>query len=86
MEEEKRVEQRARQIEELRSEFNSASARIRAWEKIHGLSLPTSPTHPILEIITSATGVPLTALMEEQQARRARQATSAATAADVVAA
>jgi hypothetical protein len=86
MEEEKRVEQRTRQIEELRSEFNSASARIRAWEKMHGLSLPVSPTHPVLEIIAASTGVPLTALREEQQARLARQATAAVTAVELTAA
>jgi hypothetical protein len=76
VEEEERAKQRTLQFEELRSEFNSASVRIRAWEKMHGLRLPTSPDHPILDVIASATGVPLAALREEQQARRAKRVTS----------
>ena len=73
VEEEERVKQRDRQLEELRSQFNSAPTRIRAWEKMHGLCLPTSPTHPILAVIACATGIPLPALRQEQQARRAKQ-------------
>jgi hypothetical protein len=76
VEEEERAKQRTLQFEELRSEFNSASVRIRAWEKMHGLRLPTSPDHPILDVIASATGVPLAALREEQQARRAKRVTA----------
>lgn len=79
IEEEERVKQRTLQIEELRSEFNSAQVRIRAWEKMHGLSLPANPTHPVLDVITSATGIPLATLREEQQARRTRQAPQLAT-------
>jgi aspartate/glutamate racemase len=83
VEEEERVKQRARQFEELRSELNSAAVRIRAWEKMHGLRLPTNPAHPILDVIASATGVPLVALREEQQARRARGVTPPAEKGDV---
>jgi hypothetical protein len=76
---EERVRERTRQYEELRSEFNSAQVRIRAWEKMHGLRLPTSPDHPILEVIASATGVSLAVLREEQQTRRSKPAQPAAT-------
>src|SRR5579862_8969460 len=72
-EEEERLKQRARQFEELRAEFNSVPVRIRAWEKMHGLRLPTSPAHPILDVISSVTGIPLAALREEQLARRPRR-------------
>lgn len=72
LEAEERVRQRARQYEELRSEFSSASVRIRAWERMHGLRLPSSPTHPVLEVIAAATGVSLADLREEQQKRRSR--------------
>jgi hypothetical protein len=72
-EEEERVKQRTRQFEELRTELNSVSVRIRAWEKMHGLRLPTDPDHPILDVISSVTGIPLAALREEQLARRSRQ-------------
>ena len=75
VEEEERLAQRSRQFEELRAELNSASARIRVWEKIHGLRFPTDPTHPILHVIASVTGMPLTALLEEQQTRRSQRAT-----------
>ena len=84
VEEEERVNERARQLEELRSELNSAATRIRAWEKMHGLRLPISPTHPVLAVIAGATGVPLPALRQEQQARRAKLETPpAATKGDV---
>lgn len=84
VEEEARVNQRDRQLEEIRSQFNSASARIRAWEKMHGLCLPTSPTHPILAVIACATGIPLPALRQEQQARRGKQETPPAAKVDVI--
>jgi hypothetical protein len=77
-EEEERLTQRSRQFEELRAELNSVSVRIRAWEKMHGLCFPTNPAHPILDVIASVTGIPLTALREEQQARHSRRATPTA--------
>ena len=75
VEEEERLTQRSRQFEELRAQFNSVSVRISAWEKIHGLYLPTDPDHPILDVIASVTGIPLTALREEQRTRRSKRAT-----------
>ena len=75
VEEEERLVRRSRQLEELRAEINSVPVRIRAWEKMHGLSFPTNPAHPILDVIASATGIPIAALREEQQARRANRAT-----------
>ena len=72
LEEEERARKRTSQFEELRSEVNSAPARIRAWEKMHGLRLPSDPAHPILRIIMSTTGVSLASLREEQQARTSR--------------
>jgi hypothetical protein len=77
-EEEVREKQRTRQLEELRSEFNSAPVRLRAWEKMHGLRLPTSPDHPVLDVISTATGISLAALREEQEARRAKHVASPA--------
>jgi len=61
---------RLQHFEELRSEFNSIAVRVRAWEKLYGLRLPTSPTHGILPVISVATGIPVAAIREEQQARR----------------
>jgi len=69
-EEQERERVRMQRYEELRSESNSTAVRVRAWEKLHGLRLPTSPTHGILRVISVATGIPVVALREEQQARR----------------
>ena len=62
---------RAQHYEELRSEHESTAVRLRAWERLHGLRLPTSSSHPILRVIAAATGIPVAAIREEQQARRA---------------
>jgi len=70
LEEQERERVRAQHYEELRSEHNSIGVRIRAWEKLHGLRLPTSSAHPVLRVISAATGIPLAALRDEQQARR----------------
>ena len=77
LEDEERERKRTSQFEELRSEVNSVPARIRAWEKMHGLRLPSDPAHPILRVIMSTTGIPLACLREEQQARRGKQLTAA---------
>jgi len=73
LEEEERERKRTNQFEELRSEVNSVPIRIRAWEKMHGLRLPSDPAHPILRVIASTTGISLACLREEQQARRVNQ-------------
>jgi hypothetical protein len=70
LEEQERERARAQRYEELRSEFNSTAVRIRAWEKLHGLQLPTSSLHPVLRVISAATGIPIAAIREEQQLRR----------------
>jgi len=75
LEEEERERKRTNQFEELRLEVNSVPIRIRAWEKMHGLRLPSDPAHPILRVIASTTGISLACLREEQQARRVKQVT-----------
>lgn len=69
-EELERERTRTQRYEELRSEFNSTAVRIRAWEKLHGLRLPSSSIHPILRVISVATGIPLADIRGEQQTRR----------------
>jgi hypothetical protein len=79
LEEKERDWQRTQQFEELRSEFNSTAVRVRAWEKLHGLRLPTSSNHRALHVISAATGIPVASLRDEQHARReARTARPAA--------
>ena len=75
LEEEERERRRTGQFDELRSEINSVPVRIRAWEKMHGLRLPSDPAHPILRVIASTTGISLACLREEQQARRVGRVT-----------
>lgn len=71
LEEQERERVRAQHYEELRSAHESAAVRLRAWERLHGLRLPASSSHPILHVISAATGIPVAAIRDEQQARRA---------------
>jgi hypothetical protein len=69
-----RAEQRRQRQEEQRLHTNTPEARVRAWEKLHGLSLPSTPGHPVLGIVCSATGLGLTEVQEVQHLRAARRA------------
>lgn len=69
-----RAEQRRQRQEEQRSETNAPEVRIRAWERLHGLTLPASATHPILGNICSATGLSRAEVLEVQNLRIARRA------------
>lgn len=53
---------------------NSAERRIRAWEKVHQLRMPTSPHHPVLQAIAAATQLSLAEVQHEQQLRAGRRA------------
>jgi hypothetical protein len=53
------------------------SARIRAWERTHGLTLPLAATHPVLATIAAVTQLTLEQVQEEQR-RRLAPATSPA--------
>lgn len=57
-----------------RSSLNSPEVRVRAWEKLHALRLPSDPNHPILDVIAVATRLTLAEVQEEQR-RRARPLT-----------
>jgi len=50
--------------------------RIRAWEKVHQLRMPSTPLHPVLEVIAAATQLSLADVQEEQQRRMARRASA----------
>jgi hypothetical protein len=71
-EERERVERRRTELEDQRSSLNPPDVRIRTWEKVHALRLPTDPGHPILDIIAIATRLTLAEVLEEQRARAAR--------------
>jgi len=71
-EEQERVEKKRRELAEQRSDANTPDIRIRAWERFHGLRLPTDPAHPILDVIAVSTRLTLAQVRQEQEARAAR--------------
>jgi hypothetical protein len=73
-EEEERAQRRRIQLEEQRSDLNPPDVRIRAWEKVHGLRMPSDTTHPILDVIAGDTRLTLVEVHGEQQARVAETA------------
>jgi hypothetical protein len=54
------------------SELNSPEMRIRAWERLHRLTLPRGSAHAVLDIVAKATRLTLEQVREEQQRRTAR--------------
>jgi hypothetical protein len=73
-EESERAEKRRQDLAEQRSDLNPPDVRIRTWEKIHQLRLPSDPTHPILDVIAVSTRLTLAEVQEEQRTRAARAA------------
>jgi hypothetical protein len=69
-----KAHQRRLELEELRSDLNSAERRVRTWEKVHGLSLPRNPDHPILDLIAVKTRLTLEEVREVQRGDAARRA------------
>jgi len=69
---EERVEAEERRRVEL-LDLSSAAipphARIRAWERAHGLTLPRSESHPVLMSVAAATRLTLEQVREEQRRR-----------------
>jgi hypothetical protein len=72
-----RAERRRADRAEQTSTLNAPDVRIRAWEKLHGLRMPLSTGHPVLEQISVATGLSLSQIQEEQLARSARRKSNA---------
>jgi hypothetical protein len=64
-----RAERKRLELANQRSELNDAEARIQAWEKAHALRMPTSPTHPVLQVIAAATDLTLKQVLDEQRYR-----------------
>ena len=73
-EEYERAERRRQELAEQCSDLNPPGVRIRAWEKIHQLRLPSDPAHPILDVIAVSTRLTLAEVREEQQTRAVRAA------------
>jgi len=73
-EEHERAEKRRQELAEQRSELNPPDVRIRTWEKLHQLRLPSDPAHPILDVIAISTRLTLEQVREEQRTRAAQAA------------
>jgi hypothetical protein len=73
-EEFERTEKRRQELAEQRSDLNPPEVRIRAWERIHALRLPSDPAHPILDVIAISTRLTLEEVRQEQRSRAARRA------------
>ena len=69
-----RAEKRRQDLAEQRSDLNPPDVRIRTWERIHELRMPSDPTHPILDVIAVSTRLTLEEVRDEQRTRAARSA------------
>ena len=65
-------DRRRDELSELTATTNTPDARIRAWERTHGLSLPRSATHPVLNSVAAATHLTLDQVQAEQRRRPLR--------------
>jgi hypothetical protein len=70
--EEERATRKRADLGVQRSELNPPDVRIRAWEKVHGLQLPSESAHPILDVIAMGTRLTLADVQAEQRARAGR--------------
>jgi hypothetical protein len=71
IEEETRIVKRLAAQAEQCETSTTPEARIRAWEKLHELRLPSDAGHPIVTIIALATHLTVAEVWQEQQVRRA---------------
>ena len=69
-----RAAKRRTELEELRSDLNSPEQRIRAWERVHELTLPLDPNHPILDVIAIKTRLTMEQVKAVQRADAERRA------------
>lgn len=65
------AERAQRERVEQSSDFNTPAVRIRAWERLHRLTLPRSAAHSVLSVIADATHLTLAQVREEQRRRLA---------------
>ena len=77
LEERERAELKRMELEAQCSPSSSPDLRIRAWENVHRLSMPSDPNHPVLVAIAAATQLTLVDVQNEQRLRSARRASTA---------
>lgn len=73
-----RAELKRADLAEQHSAVNSVDVRIRAWEKAHGLRMPSDPKHRALQVIAAATQLALADVLNEQGRRSTRRASAGA--------
>lgn len=71
-EELEREKRRSQQLAEQSSDLNPPGLRIRVWEQMHGLRMPSDPEHPILDVIALGTRLTLSEVQHEQSLRVGR--------------
>jgi len=62
-------ERRRIELLELSAAAHAPDARIRAWERTHGLTLPRGAAHPVLNSVAAATRLTLDQVRDEQRRR-----------------
>lgn len=62
-------ERRRIELQELTATASAPDARIRAWERAHGLTLPRDASHPVLNSVAATTRLTLDQVREEQRRR-----------------
>jgi len=63
------AERRTQALIDQRSPDNSHDMRVRAWERLHQVSLPKDPAHAVLRVVAKQTGMTLTDVLEVQRLR-----------------
>ena len=63
------AERAQRERIEQSSELNTPAVRIRAWERLHRLTLPRESAHAVLDVVAKATHLTLEQVREEQRRR-----------------
>lgn len=64
-----RARRRQEELLEQSSMQNTPAMRIRHWERLHQIRLPSNPAHRVLEIIAADTDLSLEQVREEQRTR-----------------
>ncbi len=63
------AERAQRERMEQSCELNTPAIRIRAWERLHRLTLPRGSAHSVLSVVAAATRLTLEQVREEQRRR-----------------
>ena len=66
-------ERRQQELNEQSSPLNTPADRIRIWERLHQLPLPRNPSHRLISIIATNTGLSVDEVQAEQRTRAAAQ-------------